>query len=212
MPLEGSFICIFHMFYVPLRGTYVLIMDEIERKDAGGSLYYDVKGNPALLDKIRQCELRCFEYNQTPPGDVNHLADLLRDILGAAGDDLRIIQPFKCDYGYNISVGHHFFANSNLVILDAAPVTFGDHVFIGPNCGFYTVGHPLDYRQRNQGMEFAKPITVGSNVWIGGNVCVMPGVSIGDGCVIGGGSVVTSDVPAGTLAVGNPCRPVRDIS
>jgi maltose O-acetyltransferase len=82
-------------------------------------------------------------------------------------------------------------------------------VFIGPNCGFYTSGHPIDYNVRNSGLEYCKPITVGNNVWIGGNVCVMPGVTIGDNTVIGGGSVVVEDIPANVVAVGNPCRPVH---
>ena len=108
-------------------------------------------------------------------------------------------------------MGDNFYANHNLVILDCAEVIFGDNVFIGPNCGFYTAGHPLDAETRNSGLEFAKPIKIGSNVWIGGNVCVMPGVTIGDGAVIGGGSVVVDDIPAGCVAVGNPCKPVRNI-
>lgn len=184
-------------------------MDVIEKMDA--RVLYDVRENPALLEKIRQCESRCFDYNHTPPGDLQCLADQLRNMLGTAGAGLRIIQPFKCDYGYNIHVGKNFFANCNLVILDAAAVTFGDNVLIGPNCGFYTAGHPLDCQRRNLGLEYAQPITVGSDVWIGGNVCVLPGVTIGDGCVIGAGSVVTCDIAPHTLAVGNPCRPVRHL-
>ena len=91
-------------------------------------------------------------------------------------------------------------------------MTFGDNVFIAPNCGFYTAGHPLDIEQRNQGLEYAYPITVGNNVWIGGNVTVLPGVTIGDGAVIGAGSVVTKDIPANVIAVGNPCRVIREIT
>ena len=108
-------------------------------------------------------------------------------------------------------MGDNFYSNHNLVILDCAEVIFGDNVFIGPNCGFYTAGHPLDYKARNYGLEYAKPIKVGNNVWIGGNVCVMPGVTIGDNVVIGGGSVVTKDIPSGVVAVGNPCKPVKEI-
>ena len=96
-------------------------------------------------------------------------------------------------------------------MLDGALVTFGDHVFIGPNCRFSTAGHPLDTAQRNAGLEYAKPITIGNNVWIGMGVQVLPGVTIGDNVVIGAGSVVTKDIPAGVLAVGVPCRPVREI-
>jgi len=98
------------------------------------------------------------------------------------------------------------------VILDAAPVTFGDHVFVGPHCGFYTAGHPLDAQQRRQGLEYARPITIGNDVWIGGHVAVLPGVTIGDGAVIGAGSVVVHDIPPHVVAVGNPCRVVRDLT
>ena len=95
--------------------------------------------------------------------------------------------------------------------MDGAKVTFGDNIFIGPNCSFYTAGHPFDVDQRNAGLEYAKPITVGNNVWFGGNVVVLPGVSIGDGAVIGAGSVVTKDIPENVLAVGNPCKVVKTL-
>ena len=101
--------------------------------------------------------------------------------------------------------------NHNCVILDGAKVEFGDNVFIGPNCGFYTAGHPLNVSDRNKGLEYAKPIKVGNNVWIGGNVVVMPGVTIGDNVTIGAGSVVTKDIPSNVLAHGNPCRVVRNL-
>ena len=96
-------------------------------------------------------------------------------------------------------------------ILDCAKVTFGDNVFVGPDCGFYTAGHPIDAKQRNQGLEYARPIHVGDNVWIGGGVRVLPGVSIGEGAVIGSGSVVTKDIPPRVIAAGNPCRVIREI-
>lgn len=107
--------------------------------------------------------------------------------------------------------GELYDANYGCVILDEAKVEFGDNVFVAPNCGFYTAGHPLDAATRNRGLEYARPITVGNDVWIGANVTVLPGVSIGDGCVIGAGSVVTKDIPARSLTVGNPCRVVRKI-
>ena len=135
----------------------------------------------------------------------------LRNLLGHCGDNPRVNQPFYCDYGINISVGNNFFANFGLTILDEAPVSFGDNVFIGPGCGFYTPCHPTDIEARNAMVQWAKPITVGNNVWIGGNCTILPGVTIGDGCTIGAGSVVVSDIPAGTVAVGNPCRPVKKL-
>ncbi len=116
-----------------------------------------------------------------------------------------------CDYGYNIEIGENFYANHNLIILDGSKVQFGDNVFIAPNCSFYTAGHPLDAERRNKGLEYAKPIKVGNNVWIGGNVIVLPGVTIGDNTVIGAGSVVNKDIPSNVVAVGNPCKVIKQL-
>ena len=132
--------------------------------------------------------------------------------MGTIKGSFAIIAPFWCDYGYNIEIGDNFFANYNCVILDAATVKFGDNVIITPNCGFYTAGHPLDSERRSKGLEYAYPITIGDNVWFGGGVQVMPGVTIGSDTVIGSGSVVTKDIPEGVVAVGNPCRVIREIN
>lgn len=120
--------------------------------------------------------------------------------------------PFYCDYGFQISVGKNFFANHNCFLLDEARITFGDNVFVAANCVFSTAGHPIDAELRAKGLEIARPITVGDDVWIGANVSVLPGVSIGSGTVIGAGSVVCKDIPKGVVAVGNPCRAVRKIT
>ena len=183
-----------------------------EKEKAQQGLLYDANYDTTLLEERAKCQELCYEYNQLPPSKVEQRKELIQKILAKTEGDFWIEQPFRCDYGYHISIGKNFYANYNCIILDGAKVTFGDNVFIAPNCGFYTAGHPLDMEQRNQGLEYAYPITVGNNVWIGGNVTVLPGVTIGDGAVIGAGSVVTKDIPANVIAVGNPCRVIREIT
>lgn len=175
-------------------------------------LIYDANYDEALIAERLACKELCRDYNDLRPRRTAEREALLRKILGESREGLLIEQPFYCDYGYNIRVGRNFYANFNLVILDEAPVTFGDNVFIAPNCGFYTAGHPLDPAERNKGLEYARPITVGDNVWIGAGVSVLPGVTIGDNCVIGAGSVVVRDIPSNSVAVGNPCRVIKKIS
>lgn len=175
-------------------------------------MIYDANFDKELIAERQVCKELCYDYNMLRPKDTQKRTELLHRLLGHIAGEILIEQPFVCDYGYNISVGLNFYANHNLVILDGAPVKFGDNVFIAPNCGFYTAGHPIDPAERNKGLEYAKPITVGNNVWIGANVCVLPGVSIGDNSVIGAGSVVIKDIPANSVAVGNPCKVVKNIN
>lgn len=171
---------------------------------------YDANYNSALIEERNACKVKCQKFN-TMPYDAPGRGELLRAIIGSCGNVFTIEPSFWCDYGYNIHLGENFYANHNLVILDGAPVRFGDNVFIAPNCGFYTAGHPLDAESRNKGLEYARPITVGDNVWIGAGVQVMPGVKIGNNTVIGGGSVVVKDIPDNCVAVGNPCRVIKKI-
>lgn len=174
-------------------------------------MMYDANYDKALIEERTQAKELCYEFNMLRPSESEQQTELLKKLLGKTKGAFCITAPFWCDYGYNIEVGENFYANHNLVILDGAKVTFGDNVFIAPNCGFYTAGHPIDFERRNQGLEYAYPITVGDNVWIGGNVCVMPGVTIGNNVVIGGGSVVVKDIPDNCVAVGNPCKVIRTI-
>ena len=146
------------------------------------------------------------------PSNVDERNKIIKKILGSTKQNFLIEQPFYCDYGYNISIGENFYANHNLIILDPGKVEFGDNVFIGPNCAFYTPQHPLDSETRNKGLEYAFPIKIGNNVWLGGNVVVLPGVSIGDNSVIGAGSVVTKNIPPNVIAAGNPCKVIREIT
>ncbi len=183
-----------------------------EKEKMAKQMLYDGNYDLSLLKERLVAKDLCFEFNGTRPSDMERQREILKKLFGKTDGDFCILAPFFCDYGYNIEIGKNFFANHNLVILDPAKVTFGDNVFIAPNCGFYTAGHPIDFERRNKGLEYAYPIAVGDNVWIGGGVQVMPGVTIGSNVVIGGGSVVVKDIPSDSVAVGNPCRVIRKIT
>ena len=185
--------------------------NKIEYEKMISGKLYDANYNEDLLRLRNKTQDLCFEYNNIKPSDLEKRTNALKNILGDMKERCIIEQPFWCDYGFNIKVGENFYANHNLVILDANIVEFGNNVFIGPNSGFYTAGHPIDYSLRNEGLEYAKKIKVGDNVWFGGNVVVLPGVSIGSNVVIGARSVVTKDIPDNCVGVGNPCRMIKKI-
>lgn len=167
-----------------------------------------------LSTALRKAKQLCHKYNDIFFEDEVAAKMIIDELLQAEHNDgYCVFTPyFWCDYGFNIKVGKNFYSNHNLVILDCAEVRFGDNVFIGPNCGFYTAIHPIDAGQRKMEIEWAKPIKVGNDVWFGGSVTVLPGVTIGDNVVIGAGSVVVKDIPSGVVAVGNPCKPIRKIT
>ena len=171
--------------------------------------FYNPDADDLLIEERIFAKKLCQKYNNLPIDDFENRKIILKDLLGQVKNKYHIEPSFWCDYGYNISIGENFYSNHNLVILDPAIVSFGDNVFIGPNCGFYTAEHPLDAKVRNQGLEFAKPIKVGNNVWFGGNVTVLAGVEIGDNVVIGAGSVVVKSIPSNSVAVGNPCKVIK---
>lgn len=172
---------------------------------------YDANYNENLIKDRYSAKDTCFEYNSLKPSDFISKDKIIKKLFAKTGKRVVVEQNFWCDYGYNIFVGENFYMNHNCVILDCAKVEFGNNVFIAPNCGFYTAGHPLDFEVRNKGLEYARPIKVGNNVWIGGNVTVLPGVTIGDNVVIGAGSVLTKDIPSDCVAVGVPCRVVKNL-
>lgn len=183
-------------------------MTEYEKMLAGD--IYNA-ADPYLLKDLHRCSDLCWEYNQIRPTDFRARNEKLKQILGKADDDTFINPPFHCDYGKHIKVGRRFFANFNLVILDEAQVTIGDDVFIGPNVSIYTACHSTIPEERNTRQEWAKPVSVGSNCWIGGSVTILAGVTIGEGCTIGAGSLVVKDIPANSVAVGNPCTVIRTL-
>ena len=183
-------------------------MSEKEKMLAG--VLYDSTVDELSNERLKAKNL-CYEQNLLRPDEFDKKKELLKNLLGKVGKNYIIEPNFYCDYGYNIELGENFYSNHNLVILDCAKVTFGDNVFIGPNCGFYTAQHPTDPIERNKLLEYAKPITIGSNVWIGGSVTILSGVTIGDNCTIGAGSVVVKDIPANSVALGNPCKVIKKI-
>lgn len=186
-------------------------MEPTEKEKARKGWLYDANHDPALKEERLYAQSMCYEYNNLHPRRQSDRQAVLRLLLGEIKEGFLIEQPFYCDYGYNIKLGANFYANSNCIMLDAAEISFGDNVFVGPGCGFYAAEHPLDVSPRNQGLETARPIKVGNNVWIGGNVTVLPGVTIGDNAVIGAGSVVTRDIPANCIACGNPCKVIKHV-
>ncbi|MEV0597869.1 sugar O-acetyltransferase [Streptomyces sp. NPDC050315] len=189
-------------------------MGEHKDRMLAGDWY--IADDPELLaDTERRIEL-CAAYNaaagQTPGTyDPARRDALLAQLLGSVGTGVRIRPPFYCDFGYLISIGAGTFVNFGAVFLDAAPITIGAHVQIGPNVQLLTPTHELDSERRRAGWEKALPVTIGDNVWLGGGVIVCPGVTIGENTVVGAGAVVTKDLPAGVLAVGNPARVLRKL-
>lgn len=183
-----------------------------ERQKYQDGVLYDANYDERLLEERNRCKDICFAFNSCPPSRKKDRRTIIKKLFGKADDTFQIESDFWCDYGYNIEFGRNFYANHGCIILDEAKVVFGDYVFIGPNCGFYTAGHPVNSKLRAKGLEYAKSIIVGNNVWFGGNVVVMPGIRIGDDVIVGAGSVVTKDIPSGVIAVGNPCRVLRNIS
>lgn len=182
-------------------------MTEQEKRDLG--LWYDANYDPSILQEREHADTLCFQFNATAPNQKEQQQEILSQLLPKLGKDVVILPPFYTDYGYHCIIGEGSFFNHGAYLMDCAPITIGSHCFIGPNCGMYTAIHPLLPDERNQGLECAKPITLGDNVWLGGDVTILPGVTIGSGSVIGAGSVVTKDIPAGVLAYGNPCRVIR---
>ncbi|WP_251862259.1 sugar O-acetyltransferase [Clostridium sp. Marseille-Q2269] len=169
-------------------------------------------GLDGLPEERMENKKKNYEYNHCLPDEWEKINNLIRDILGKVGKDVNIEAPFHCDYGKNIEVGHNFFANYNCTILDVGKVIIGNNVQFAPNVSLYTAGHPIHPHSRNSGYEYGIGITIGDNVWLGGNVVVNPGVHIGNNVVVGSGSVVTKDIPDNMIAVGNPCKVIREIT
>ena len=182
-------------------------MTNTERRDSG-MLYIT---DDAVMQEQAVARRLCQKLNTMDRSDFEGLQKVVKDLLGKS-DNVWINPPFYCDYGKNIEVGRNTFINYNCTILDVAKVRIGDYCQIAPNVSIYTAGHPVHPAVRNTLYEYGIEITIGNNVWIGGNVVICPGVHIGDNAVIGAGSIVNRDIPAWSVAAGNPCRVIRKIT
>lgn len=180
-----------------------------KEKMLAGELYDPL--DQQLSDERLRTRLLIKELNDTREDETDERNRILRALIPRAGKGLWLQPPFYCDYGTNMVVGEKVFFNFNCVVLDVTYVTIGSRTLFGPNVQIYTATHPIGHEERASGLEYAKPITIGEDVWIGGSVVICPGVNIGDRSVIGAGSVVTRDVPSDVFAAGNPCRVIRQL-
>ena len=180
-----------------------------KEKMLAGQMYNPM--DPLLVKEREEARLKFQEINAIPEDRKPERDLLFHDLMGKTKEKLYIEPPFYCDYGYNIKLGNNVFMNYNCCILDVMEVTIGNNVMLAPNVQIYTATHPLEAKARNSGREFAKPISIGNDVWIGGGAIVCPGVTIGNGVVVGAGAVVTKDVPDNVFVAGNPAKVIRQI-
>lgn len=183
-------------------------MTQKERMDAGMVYFCNT---PELMEEQCRCLDKLFEFNQTRPTEQEKRARLMKELLGSVGEGCYIELPFHANWGRNVHFGNHVYANFNLTLVDDTDIFVGDYVMFGPNVTVATAGHPVQPDLRRRAAQFNVPVTIGNNVWIGANAVILPGVHIGDNSVIGAGSVVTKDIPENVVAVGNPCRILREI-
>lgn len=176
-----------------------------------GELYTPI-GDKELSELSHKNRSRIEDFNRTSREEYDLRSEINQEVFGSLGEDSVIEPPIYIDYGENTYIGKDFYANFDCVFLDAAEIRIGDRVLLGPRVSLLTPMHPISIKGRQSGLESARPITIGDDVWLGGNTTVLPGVTIGSGSIIGAGSVVTKDIPAGVVAVGNPCRVLRAIS
>ncbi len=183
-------------------------MTEKEKMLAG--LMYN-PSDPELVKARHRVRLLFQEFNNLSELHLNKRTSLLYKIFNNPGKNVFVEPPFRCDYGTNITVGDNVYMNFNCCILDVAQVTIGNNCMFGPQVQIYTATHPLQYKARNSGKEYAKPITIGNNVWIGGNTTICPGVILGNNVVVGASSVVTKNFPDNVLIAGNPAKIIKTI-
>lgn len=183
-------------------------MSEEKQKMIAGEQYRP--SDETLRHDRLQARRLAHRYNHTAPDEKAERQAILNALLGHC--DKAYIEPsFRCDYGYNIFLGKNFYANFDCVMLDVCPIHIGDNCMLAPGVHIYTATHPLDATERNSGLEYGKPVTIGHNVWIGGRAVINPGVNIGNNAVIASGAVVTKDVPANVVVGGNPAKIIKSL-
>ena len=175
-----------------------------------GKIYNPV--DETIMEEQARCKEKVYDYNATRPSEEAKRAEMLKDIFAEVGENCYIEQPFYANFGgKHVHLGKQVYANSHLTLVDDTHIYIGDYTMIGPNVTLATAGHPILPELRVKGLQFNMPVHIGKNCWLGAGVVVMPGVTIGDNSVIGAGSIVTKDIPANVVAVGNPCRVLRKI-
>jgi maltose O-acetyltransferase len=180
-----------------------------KEKMLAGELYNAT--DQQLSEERVQTRLLIKQLNESREDEGEVREKILRQLIPGAGPNLWLQPPFYCDYGYNIITGERVFFNFNCVVLDVTYVRIGSRTKFGPNVQVYTATHPVNYKERSSGLEYAKPIAIGEDCWIGGSAVICPGVTIGDRTIIGAGSVVTRDIPSDVFAAGNPCRVIKQL-
>ncbi|WP_223884323.1 sugar O-acetyltransferase [Micromonospora craniellae] len=187
-----------------------MTLEEQREHILSGRMYNDLTDE--LVQARQRAVLLTTEYNDSFGQSPQQREAILRRLLRAVGSGAQFEPTFRCEFGFNISVGDHFYANFDCVMLDGGGITIGDHVLFGPRVGIYTANHAVDAGERAAGACYAKPVTIGDHVWIGGGVTINQGVTIGANTIIGSGSVVTRSIPSGVIAVGSPARVLREIT
>ena len=183
--------------------------EDLQRLVAGDWVRY--RTSPALQELTWDAHSTCTTINRIYYDDQPEAERLFHELIPAAGAGVDFRPPVMIDYGARLVIGDRTFINADFLIIGGGVVTIGSDCLIGPRCGIYTPNHAMDIPRRLDGWELPEPVTIGNNVWLGGSVTITPGVTIGDNSIIGAGSVVTKDIPANVIAVGNPCRPVKPI-
>lgn len=181
---------------------------KMKKRMTDGKLYLGSK----LPSEDEDLKVYLDKFNNAPRSEASKRTEYLRPFLGSMGKDCYIEPRLYADHGYNIFLGDNVYMNTGCVILDQCPVKIGSNTLFGPNVNVYCAWHPIDPHVRNLLVEGGSPITIGENCWIGGNATICPGVTIGDNTIIGAGSVVTKDIPSNSIAVGNPCKVIREIT